>query len=367
MTANLLPNVIAAGAALTQPAEALARYWSWRQVARRKPASVDGMTRTPFGALIVVALASAFAATWPFRGDLAQSVAVATMQRPLAQAMSWRFLPGVSLTQVNIERLASDAADLLVVGDVISPDGSQLSSSDVVALQDRPSARRRIVLAHINLAAVSVRDVFWDPVWSIARPGWFDAPLCDAVQSYPVKFWNDDWKKIIVSGPGSEIDRITALGFNGVYLTGLDRVDDVEGAHPPAKRNMIRLITELAAKARSKRPGFIVMVEAQPAFLADAELRGAIDGTALHGALYGTDGRERRRAPEIAQAYEALRPLQYDGKTVFAVEIVTNDAFIERAALELRRRGIVPGFEAPESTPSGLRECSADATRNQAQ
>ncbi len=33
------------------------------------------MTRTPFGALIAVALASAFVATWPFRGNLAQSVA----------------------------------------------------------------------------------------------------------------------------------------------------------------------------------------------------------------------------------------------------------------------------------------------------
>lgn len=322
------------------------------------------MTRTPFGALIALALACAFVATWPFRGDLAQSVAVTTVQRPLAHVTSWRFLPSAVPSQANIERLASDTADLLVVGDVMSSDGSQLSSSDVAALQARSSVRPRIVLARINLAAVSPRDVTWDPVWSIARPGWFDAPLCDARQSYPVKFWNDDWKKIIFSGPASELDRISGLGFNGVYLTGLDRVNDVEGAHPSAKRDMIRFVTELAAKARNKRPGFIVMAEAEPALLADADLRGTIDGTALRGALYGADGRERRRAPEIAQTYEALRPLQHDGKTVFAVEFATDDAFIDRAALELRRRGIVPGFEMPESTDRPASECANEATHN---
>lgn len=322
------------------------------------------MTRTPFGALIVVALASAFAATWPFRGDLAQSVAVTTTKRPLAHATSWRLVTDPQSPSTSLGLLAGDASDLLVIGDVAGPNGEFLTSGDVATLQARPGTRPRLVLARIDITEVSMRDVYWDAVWSFARPGWFDAPLCDVRQSYPVKFWNDDWKKIIYSGPGSQLDRVTGLGFDGVYLSGLDRASEIEGAHPSAKREIIQFITELVAKARSKRRGFIVMVEADPELIADGDIRGAIDGTGLAGPLYGLDGEKRRSAPEISRTYGALRPLQNDGKPVFAVEYATDDAFINRASFELRRRGIVPGFEVPGAVDAGASDCGAQAAHN---
>lgn len=325
---------------------------------------LNGMTRTPFGALIVAALASAFAATWPFRGDLAQSVAVTTTVRPLARANSWRLVLDPQSTHANLALLAGDKSDLLVIGDSAGPNGEFLTSGDVAALQARLGRRPRLVLARIDLTEVSMRDVYWDAVWNFARPGWFDAPLCDVRQSYPVKFWNDDWKKIIYSGPGSQLDRVTSLGFDGVYLTGLDRASEIEGAHPSAKSEIIQFITELAAKARSRRQGFIVMVEADHELIADAEIRGTIDGTGLEGPLYGLDGEKRRSAPEIARTYSALRPLQHDGKPVFAVEYAIDEAFINRASFELRRRGIVPGFEVPGSINPRVTGCETQAAHN---
>lgn len=322
------------------------------------------MTRTPFGALITLALALAFAATWPFRGDLAQSVAVKTMSRPLVYAKSWRFLPDASSASSDVAMLASDRSDLMVVGDKVSPTGKILTGGDVAALQARSGTRPRLVLAHIDLTSVGERDVYWDAAWSVARPGWFDAPLCDTRETYPVKFWIDDWKKLIVSAPGSYLDRVTELGFDGVYLGGLGRLDDLEGVHPSTKRDMIRFITEIAAKARSKRPGFIVMTEAETALIADNGFRNAIDGAGLEGGLYGADGRARRSASDIGQAYESLRPLQNDGKPVFAVEFVADDAFINRAAAELRRRAIVPGFEHPASGVDHPHNCETEAAHN---
>lgn len=322
------------------------------------------MTRTPFGALIVAALACAFAATWPFRGDLAQSVAVTTTTRPLSHASSWRLVLDPQSPRTNLAALAGDKSDLLVIGDTAGSNGEVLTSGDVAALRVRQGARSRLVLARIDLTEVSMRDVYWDAVWNFARPGWFDAPLCDMRQAYPVKFWNDDWKKIIYIGPGSQLDRVTSLGFDGVYLTGLDRASEIEGAHPSAKSEIIQFITELAAKARSRRQGFIVMVEADHELIADAEIRGVIDGTGLEGPLYGLDGEKRRSAPEIARTYSALRPLQHDGKPVFAVEYAIDDAFINRASFELRRRGIVPGFEAPGTVNPRVTGCETQSAHN---
>lgn len=322
------------------------------------------MTRTPFGALIVLALALAFAAMWPFRGDLAQSVALTTMMRPLAHAKSWRFVPNPFLAGESVGTLASDRSDLLVAGDKIGLNGTALTAGDVAALQSRPGMRSRLVLAHIDLTTISERDVYWDAVWSVARPGWFDAPLCDTRETYPVKFWVEDWRKLIFSAPGSYLDRVTDLGFDGVYLDGLARLDDLQGVHPSTKRDMIRFVTEIAAKARAKRPGFIVMIQAEPSILDDPSLRNAIDGVGIEGGLYGADGLQRRQASDIVQMYEALRPLQNEGKPVFAVEFAMAGDFVNRAAVELRRRGIVPGSERSETQTSRAHDCGTEAARN---
>lgn len=297
------------------------------------------MTRTPFGALIALALASAFLATWPFRGDLAQSVAVTTMTRPLAHATSWRFVPGAG----DLAELEADRSNVLVIGDkTIS--GRDLTEHDIAAIKDRASTGPRLLLAYINVTDVGPESSIWDQAWGLSRPAWSDGDSCDVANGMRVKFWDADWKALIFRRAGSLVDRAIAQGFDGVFVGGMTSFAHFSEPAETLKSEAVRFMAELAAVARKKKQGFVTMSDGNAALLAQADFRAAIDGVGIDGLLYGRDGQVRRPVLDIWSAYASLRPLQADGKPVFAVERVSGD-IIDQAARELRRRGIIPGFE----------------------
>ncbi|MEQ1671557.1 MAG: hypothetical protein ABL893_11915, partial [Hyphomicrobium sp.] len=88
-------------------------------------------------------MVTAFAVAWPYRGDWARVVANGTMHRPLAQAHSWRY----QLDRINLDDLAADASDLLVI-DYAKKDGKvPLTPEDVARIKVRPDGRPRLVVA----------------------------------------------------------------------------------------------------------------------------------------------------------------------------------------------------------------------------
>ena len=296
------------------------------------------MTRTPFGTLVLLALAAAFTATWPFRGDWAQSVAVTTIARPLSQASSWRYLPSAA----NVPALNRDPSDVLIVAN-----GSTLAR--IAALRQRDDGRRRAVLAAIDLASVSEHDAFWQPSWSTAPPTWLLPTHCQNSSIHGVQFWQEDWHKIIFNSIDSALSRVIDLGVDGVHLDGLLRVPSVAHERPTAARDMALFVIKLAEAARAKKPGFIVTAEFEPAVFADEAVRSVVDGVSARGIFYGEAGGQRRPATEIFETFAGLRSLQREGKQIFAVEFVSDAATVDQAAFDLRRRGIVPGFEAPQA------------------
>ena len=304
------------------------------------PLWLSGMTRIPFGALIALALASAFLVTWPFRGDLAQSVAVTTMTRPLAHATSWRFVPGA----VDVTELEADRSNVLVIGDqTIS--GRDLTEHDIAAIKNRVWTGSRLLLAYIDITDVGPASSIWDQAWGLSRPAWSDGDSCDVANGMRVKFWDADWKALIFRRAGSLLDRAIAQGFDGVYAGGLTSFAHFNEPIETLNSEAVRFMAELAAVARKKKQGVVIMSDGNAALLAQADFRAAVDGVGIDGLLYGRDGQARRPVLDIWSAYSALRPLQADGKPVFAVEHVISGDIIDQATRELRRRGIVPGFE----------------------
>lgn len=300
------------------------------------------MTRTPFGALIAVALASAFVATWPFRGDLAQSIAVTTMARPLAHATSWRFVPDA----VDVAELADDRSDVVVVGDY-AIGGRELTASDIQMIRSQARAGSKFVLAYMNFSESSPASGTWDQAWSLSRPSWSAGDSCVVPDGMRVKFWEAEWKAVVYRRPGSYLDRIIALGFDGIYIGGLQSSMQFQVPAVALQNDAVNFITDMAAVARRKAPGFVVMADANAALLANAEFRSVIDGVGVEGLLYGATGSARRPMPDVRSTYDALRPALADGKQVFAVErIDATEDVVAQTARELRRRGIVPGFEA---------------------
>jgi cysteinyl-tRNA synthetase len=265
---------------------------------------------------------------------------------PLGAAKSW----GYQLQNVDPDALASAPYDLFVLD--YSRDGSQdgaLTPDDLRKLKTKPDGSRRIVLSYFSIGEAEKYRYYWKWYWGwffrAFAPAWVGPQNREWGGNYGVRYWNEDWHKIIFSGPDSYLDRIMRAGFDGVYLDKVDEYVDMQKEKPDARALMIDLVKAIAARARTSKPGFFIVPQNAEALLTDASYRAAISGLGKEDLLYGETKDKRRNDPQsIAQNTAYLKMLTADRKPVFAVEYLDNPAEIERAKKELLAEGFVPHF-----------------------
>jgi cysteinyl-tRNA synthetase, unknown class len=300
------------------------------------------MSRTDFLGLMALAIAAAFAVTWPYRDNWVRSAANQTMVRPLAQAKTWRY----QLDHINIAELAADPSDLLVI-DYAKAEGKQpLTAGDVARIKVRRDGRPRLVVAYLSVGESEEFRYYWNAAWAQSPPDWLGEENCAWPKAHRVRYWTDGWKTINYRAQDSYLRRIIAAGFDGVYLDRVDIFETFEKERPSARQEMIANVAELAAAARRIKPGFLIIPQNAETLLDNANYRMVIDGLGKESLLHGEkETGKRNAAAGIRWSMGLLRQLLDDGKPVFAVEYLLNAAQIDDTAIELRRRGIVPAFE----------------------
>lgn len=300
------------------------------------------MTRRNSVILLSLALVSAFAAAWPYRAEPARLFGVQTMNRPLAKALTWRY----QLDRINVDELAADPSDLLVI-DYAKKDGKvPLTAEDVARIKIRPDGRPRLVVAYLSVGESEAYRFYWRQHWAASPPDWLAEENCAWPNAHRVRFWKPDWKDINFRAQDSYLRRIVAAGFDGVYLDRVDIFETFEKEHPSARRDMIGFVADLAATARRLKPGFLVIPQNAEALLDDAGYRSTIDGLGKESLLHGgVETGKRNSTDDIKWSTHLLRKLQGEGKPVFIVEYLINAAQIDRTNLELRSRNFVPAFE----------------------
>jgi len=265
---------------------------------------------------------------------------------PLGAAKSW----GYQLQNVDPDVLAGAPYDLFVID--YSRDGSQdgaLTPDDLGKLKTKPDGSRRIVLSYFSIGEAEKYRYYWKWYWGwffrTFAPAWVGPQNREWGGNYGVRYWNEDWQKIIFTGPDSYLDRIKRAGFDGVYLDKVDEYVDMQKEKPDARSLMIALVKAIAARARASKPGFFIVPQNAEALLTDANYRAAIDGLGKEDLLYGETKDKRRSDPQSIAANTAyLKMLTADGKPVFAVEYLDKPDEIARAKKELLADGFVPHF-----------------------
>lgn len=300
------------------------------------------MTRRHYLALMALVLVSAFAMTWPYRDHWARTVANSTMHRPLALVHSWRY----QLDRINLDALAADPADLLVIDYAKKLGKVPLTPEDVQRIKIRPDGRRRLVVAYLSVGESEEFRYYWKDSWKSEPPPWLGEENCAWPKAHRVRYWSPGWKDINFRASDSYLRRIISAGFDGVYLDRVDIFETFEKERPSARAEMIAHVAELAATARSIKPGFLVIPQNAETLLSDAGYRLVIDGLGKESLLHGgSETGKRNTASDIKWSTDLLRLLQDEGKPVFAVEYLLDAAHIDRTAWELRARRMVPAFE----------------------
>ena len=103
-----------------------------------------------------------------------------------------------------------------------------LSAADVAALQTKANGGRRLVLAYMSIGEAEDYRYYWQPGWRAEAPSWLDAENPDFAGNYKVRYWDQAWQDVILNGPDAYLTRITAAGFDGVYLDLIDAFEYYE-------------------------------------------------------------------------------------------------------------------------------------------
>lgn len=312
------------------------------------------------GTILILTVCAAFAATWPFRGDLADRAANFKMQRPLAGVSSWR----VVTEPADLIDLADDTARLVVIASSARSGPQPLPADAVASLKWTAEGQRRIVLAELSVAKLSDAAPGWDQAWLSDPPDWLAGATCASGKTRPTRYWLPGWRNLIYRAEGSALQRLQDTGFDGVYLSDVDAFTADVVYRPSARREMRELVIDLAQTARNRFPGFLVVAESGEALLEDADYRNAIDAVAERDLLARYNGLSLHNALQQTRMPAALlRHLRREGKPVFTLEDAHVQDPVGRSTGELRRRGLVVGFRplAPALAKPGIETGSTTA------
>ena len=264
----------------------------------------------------------------------------------LAAAKSW----GYQLQNVDPDTIAAASYDMLVID--YSRDGSQaqaLGADEVAKLKRKPDGGRRIVLAYLSIGEAETYRYYWKWYWGRffggLAPDWRGRQNREWRGNYGVRYWDEGWQNIIFRGPDSYLDRIIKAGFDGVYLDKVDEYVDMTKQNPDARAAMIAFVRALAAHARERAPGFLIVPQNGEGLLTEAGYRAVIDGAGKEDLLFGEDKTGRPNDPEsIRENVARLKLVTAERKPVFAVEYLDAPAEIERARRRLVGYGFIPYF-----------------------
>ena len=208
-----------------------------------------------------------------------------------------------------------------------------------------------------------------DPLVPLARltpqaPTWLDKENPEWRGNYLVRYWEPEWQSIIFGTPNSLLDKIIDAGFDGVYLDKIDSFEDWEKTRTGAKREMADFVIKLAAYARTKKPGFVIVPQNGEELLELSDYVRTIDAIAKEDLIFGGAARkdgERNPAKEILKAKAHLDKARKARKPVLAVEYLDRLDLVIEAKTKLTRYGYIPFFaeRALERSPQTLTPAAA--------
>ncbi|OGD72336.1 MAG: hypothetical protein A2Y64_00505 [Candidatus Coatesbacteria bacterium RBG_13_66_14] len=170
------------------------------------------------------------------------------------------------LQKVDLGELGASAFDLVVMD--YSSDGTEegeWTPDEIEGLRDRGGDQPKIVLAYLSIGEAEEYRWYWQPDWEPGNPDWLGDENPEWPGNYLVRFWDPEWQAIVYA----YLDRIIGQGFDGVYLDKLDSCWDLEDERESAPAEMVAFTKAISDYGKSRRPGFLCIVQNAAALAAD--------------------------------------------------------------------------------------------------
>ena len=262
---------------------------------------------------------------------------------------------GYQLSNVEPAEIAASNFDAVVID--YARDGTQknaLTAVDIERMKVKPDGSRRVVLAYLSIGEAEQYRYYWNSRWNwlwgwyrtFFGPKWLGAENRDWKGNFAVRYWMDEWQTLICGPGNSYLGRIIAAGFDGVWLDKVDSAfEAVAATNKTAADDMVTFVTRIATRARSERPGFLIIPQNGEELLTNPQYRSMVDGMGAESLLFGDPDEKKPTAPDVQRKrLPLLSSLVAEGKPVLAVEYLDDPAPIAVARQRLQQMGFAPHF-----------------------
>jgi cysteinyl-tRNA synthetase len=104
----------------------------------------------------------------------------------------------------------------------------QFTEAEIAQMKHKANGGSRLIVCYMSIGEAEDYRYYWNTSWNGNKPDWIAAENPDWPGNYKVKYWNNEWQGIIYKNPDSYLSRITAAGFDGVYLDIIDAFEYFE-------------------------------------------------------------------------------------------------------------------------------------------
>ena len=118
--------------------------------------------------------------------------------------------------------------DLIIIDPFF--DGEELTPDEVESLKVKANGGTRLIIAYMSIGEAENYRYYWNSEWELDSnsPSWLEEANLDWPDNYKVRYWNEEWQRIIYSGDDSYLTLIQNNGFDGVYLDIIDAFEYFE-------------------------------------------------------------------------------------------------------------------------------------------
>lgn len=228
---------------------------------------------------------------------------------------------------------------------VIDPEPNEPLNSNVIDRMRCDGNGEKKLVAYLAIGkAENFRD-YWQNDWSVGNPEWIASPNGDFDGEFLVRYWDPEWKSIIMGGPQSRLDQIIAAGFDGVVLDGVDSYSERLAENPQAITDLATFVSEIRSYAieLSGNPDFGIFVQNTEELISNPTVDWAsqVNGIIKLSPFYAPV--DNRVANDLRSWYDLqLSQWVASGKQVFSVDYTNNPANTATAYAEASSRGYIP-------------------------
>jgi len=116
--------------------------------------------------------------------------------------------------------------DLLIIDAFF--EGRPLSATEISSLKVKSRGGERLVIAYMSIGEAEDYRYYWKDDWKDDPPSWLDEENREWEGNYKVRYWDPEWKDLILGNEEAYLDRIMEMGFDGVYLDLIDAYEYYE-------------------------------------------------------------------------------------------------------------------------------------------